>query len=67
MGGVPDDGAGAERISPWGGEKTHRKTAAEREGWEVGLSLTRGFHEVGGTHRHSDINSEKAEHSRAVH
>ena len=28
MGGVPDDGAGAERISPWGGEKAHRQTAA---------------------------------------
>ena len=23
-GGIPDDGSGAERISPWGGEKTHR-------------------------------------------
>ena len=29
MGGDPDDGAGAERIYPWGGEKAHRQTTAE--------------------------------------
>ena len=28
VGGVPDDGAGAERIYPWGGEKAHGQTAA---------------------------------------
>ena len=45
----------------------HRQTAAERDGWEVALPLTRGGHEGGGTHRHPHINSEKAEHGRAVY
>ena len=67
MGGVPDDGAGAERISPWDGETTDRQTASEREGWEVALPLIRGGHKGGGTHIHPYINSEKAEHGRAVH
>ena len=35
-------GAGAERIYTWGGEKAHRYTTEEREGWEVALPLTRG-------------------------
>ena len=67
MGGVPDDGAGAERIYPWGDEKDHRQTAAEREGWEVALPLTRGGHEGGGNHGRPYINSEKVEHGRAVY
>ena len=67
MGGVPDDGAGVELISPWVGETTYRQTAAEREGWEVALPLTRGGHEGGGTHIHLNINSEKAEHGRTVY
>ena len=33
----------------------------------MALPLTRGGHEGGGTHRHSNINPEKAEHGRAVH
>ena len=33
----------------------------------MALPLTRGGHEGGGTHRHSDINLEKAEQGRAVH
>ena len=67
MGGVPDDRAGAERISPWGGEKAHRQTSAEREGWEVALPLTRGGHEGGGPQRCPHLNSEKAENGRAVY
>ena len=67
MGGVTNYGAGADRISPWGGEKAHRQTAAEREGWEVALPLTIGGHEGGGTHRHSNINPDKVEHGRAVY
>ena len=50
MGGVPDDGAGVERIYTWGGEKAHRQTTAEREVWEVALPLTGGGHKGGGTH-----------------
>ena len=50
VGGVPNDGAGAELIYPWDGKKAHMQTAAEREGWEVALPLTRGGHEGGGTH-----------------
>ena len=67
MGGVPNDGAGADCISPWGGEKAHGQTGAEREGWEVALPFTRGGHEGGGTNRHSNINSEKSEHGRVVY
>ena len=50
MGGVPDDGAGAERIYTWGRKKAHRQATAEREGREAELPLTRGGHEGGGTH-----------------
>ena len=67
MGVVPDDGAGAERIYPWGGEKAHRQTATEWEGWEVALPLTRGGHEGGRNNGRPYINSEKAEHGRAVY
>ena len=67
MGGVPNDAAGAERIYRWGGEKAHRQTAAETEGWKVALPITRGGHEGGETHRHPHINLEKAEHGRAVY
>ena len=45
MGGVPNDGAGAERIYTWGGKKAHRQTTAEGEVWEVSLTLTGGGHE----------------------
>ena len=37
VGGVPNDGACVERIYTLGGEKAHRQTNAEREGWEVTL------------------------------
>ena len=50
MNGVPDDGAGPERIYTWGGKKAYRQTTAEREGWEVALPLTTWGHERGGTH-----------------
>ena len=56
MGGVPNDGAGAERFYTWGGEETHRQTTAEGEGWEVALPLTGGGHEGGGTHGCLNIN-----------
>ena len=46
--GDPKDGAGAERISPWGGKTTHWETAAEREGRGMALPLTRGGHEEAG-------------------
>ena len=50
MGGVPDDGAGVERIYTWVIETANGQTTAEREGWEVVLPLTGGVHEVGRTH-----------------
>ena len=56
MGGVPDDGAGAERIYTRGGEKAHRQTTSEREGREVALPLTGGVHEGGRTHGRPHIN-----------
>ena len=67
MGGDTKDGAGAEHISPWGGETTHRETAAEGEGRGMAIPLTGGGHGRGGTNGYSGINPEKAEHGRAVH
>ena len=55
MGGVPNDGAGVERIYTWGGKTANRKTTTEREVWEVVLTLTGGGHEGGGTHRRTHI------------
>ena len=55
MGGVPDDGAGSERIYTWGGETANWQTTAEREGWEVVLPLTGGGNEGGGSHQRSHI------------
>ena len=51
----PDDGAGVERIYTWGGKTPNRQTTAEREGWEVVLSLTGGGHEGGGTQQRTHI------------
>ena len=56
MGGVPNDGAGAERFYTWGGEETHRQTTTKGKGWEVALSLTRRGHEGGGNHGCMNIN-----------
>ena len=67
VGGDSKDGAGAERIPTWGGEATHWETGAEREGRGMAITLTRGGHERGGTSIYPDFDSEKAEHSRAVH
>ena len=67
VGGVPDDGAGAERIPPWGSKKARMEIAAEREGRGMELPLTKGGHGGGGTYIHLDINPEKAEHGCAVH
>ena len=50
MGGVPNNGAGTERIYPWGSNTDNRKTTAEREGWEVVLPLTEGGHEGSRAH-----------------
>ena len=52
VGGVPDDGAGAERISSQGVKITHRYTAAEREGRVMSIPLTTVGHGGGGTYRH---------------
>ena len=43
------DGAGAERITPWGGDTTHWETATEKEGRRMAIPLTRGVHGGGGT------------------
>ena len=67
MGGVPDNGAGVERVHTWGGETANRQTTAEREGREVVLPLTGGGHEGGGAHRRPKIHKHKAEHGRAVY
>ena len=56
MGGIPENGAGTERVHPWGGEKDYRKAAAYSEGWEVVLPLTGGGHEVSGAHRRPNVN-----------
>ena len=50
MVGVPDDGAVVERIYTWGSDTSNRQTTAERERWEVVLTITGGGHEGGGTH-----------------
>ena len=60
MGGVPDNGAGVERVHTWGGDTANRQTTAEREGWEVVLPLTGGGHEGGGSHRRLNIHKQKA-------
>ena len=67
MGGDPKDGAGADRISPWGGETTHWETATEGKGRAMAIPLTGEGHGRGGTNGYSDINPEKAEQGRAVH
>ena len=67
MGDVPKNGEGTERVHTWGGETANRKTTAEREGWEVVLSLTVGGHEGGGAHRGPNVHKHKAEHGRAVY
>ena len=67
MGGVPENGEGTERVYTWGGDTANRKTTAEREGWEVVLSLTGGGHEGGGAHRRPNVHKQKAEHSHAVY
>ena len=67
MGGVTDNGAGVERVHTWVGETANRQTTAEREGWEVVLSLTGGGRAGGGAHRRPNIYKQKAEHGRAVY
>ena len=67
MGGNSKDGAGAEQVPPWGGEADHWEAGAEREGQGLVLPLTRGGHEGGGIDRYTDLDTEKAEHGRAVH
>ena len=56
MGGVPKNGAGTERVHPWGGETENGKTTAEREGWEVVLPLTVGGLEGSGAHQRPNDN-----------
>ena len=56
MGGVPENGAGTERVHPWRGKTDNRKTTAEREGWEVVLPLTGGGHEGSGSHQRTNVN-----------
>ena len=67
MGGVPDNGAGVDRVHTWGGETDNRQTTAEREGWELVLPLIGGGHEGGGDHRRPNIHTQKSEHGRAVY
>ena len=67
VGGVPENGAGTERVHPWGDETDNRNTTMEREGWEVVLPLTGGGHEVSRAHRRKNVNKYKAEHSHAVY
>ena len=67
MGGVPDNGAGVERVYTWGGETANRQITAEREVWEVVLPLTGGGHEGGGDHQLPNIHKQKAEHGCAVY
>ena len=67
MGGVPDNGAGVERVHTWGGETANRQTTVQREGWGVVLPLTGGGHEGGGAHRRPNVHKQKAEHGRAVY
>ena len=67
MGGDSKNGAGAERVSTWGGEAPHWETAAEGEGRGLALPLTRGGHEGGGVNGYTDVDNEKAEHGRVVH
>ena len=67
MGGVPENGAGTERVHPWGGETDNRKATAYRERWEVVLPLTGGSHEGSGDHRRPNVNKQKAERGRAVY
>ena len=45
----------------------NRKTTAEREVWEVVLSLTGGGHEGGGAHQRPNVHKQKAKHGRAVY
>ena len=67
VGGDSKDGAGTERVPAWGGEAAHWETGAEREGRGLALPLTRGGHEGGGINGYPDVDTEKAEHGRAVH
>ena len=60
MGSVPDNGAGTERVHPWGGETDNRKATAEREGREVVYpSLEGATKEAGITDVRTSINRRK--------
>ena len=67
MGGESKDGAGAERVPTWGDEAAHGDTGAEGKVRGLALPLTRGGHEGGGINGYPDVDTEKAEHGRAVH
>ena len=67
VGGVAENGAGAELLRPWGSATDYREAAAERVGWKMALSLTGGSHEGSGVHRRQDVHNQKVEHGRAIH
>ena len=67
MGGVSENGAGAELLHPWGSATDYREAAEERVGWEMSLPLTGGIHEGSGVQRHQDVHYQRAEYGCAIH
>ena len=67
MGGVAENGVGAELLHPWGIASNYKEAAAERVGWEMALSLTGGSHEGSRVHRRQDVYNQKAKHGRETH
>ena len=57
VGGVAENGAGAELLNPWGSATDYREAAAERVRWEMALSLPGGSHEGSGVHRCQDVHN----------
>ena len=56
MGGDAKNGAGVDLINTWGRKIDNRKTATEREGWEMVLPLPGGGHEGSGVSINKDVN-----------
>ena len=67
VGPCPEDGEGHGHISIQGHEEAHQESAAEEDGWGMGLPASVGGTGGSGDRGDKEVDNKEAEHSRAIY